>query len=232
MFERYTESARRVIFFARYEASQLGSTKIETEHLLLGLLCEDKDIFSRFIHAQSSAESIRTHIEARTAVRGKVSAAIDLPLTNQCKRVLAYAAEEAEWLNHRHIGAEHLVLGILREENCLAATILHERGLRLDALREDLANSPVAVEDAPVTVLRQVVYPRDSMVPDAETAKRIATAIWLSAYGEKTAGGVPSAKIIQSSIWQVSNGLLFAFINVSDGKVLGMGMNQARSANV
>src|SRR2546429_756486 len=141
MFERYTEKARRVIFFARYEASQFGSPYIETEHLLLGLLREDKALTNRFLRSHASVESIRKQIEGHTTIREKVSTSVDLPLSNECKRVLAYAAEEAEKLSHKHIGTEHLLLGLLREEKCFAAEILHERGLRLSAIREELARS-------------------------------------------------------------------------------------------
>src|SRR3954470_7859834 len=143
MFERYTERARRVIFFARYEASQFGSTTIETEHLLLGLIREDKNLTNRFLRNSSSIESIRKEIEGRTTIREKVSTSIDLPLSNECKRILASAAEEAERLNHRHIGTEHLLLGILREEKCVAAEILQERGLRLNTIREELSRAVV-----------------------------------------------------------------------------------------
>jgi len=138
MFERYTEKARRVIFFARYEASQFGSPYIETEHLLLGLLREDKALTNRFLRSHASIESIRKQIEGRTTIREKVSTSVDLPLSQECKRVLAYAAEEAERLSHKHIGTEHLLLGLLREEKSFAAEILHERGLRLSAIREEL----------------------------------------------------------------------------------------------
>src|SRR5947199_2663101 len=140
MFERYTEKARRVIFFGRYEASQFGSPYIDTEHLLPGLLREDKALTNRFLRSpQASIESIRKQIEGRTTVREKVSTSVDLPLSQECKRVLAYAAEEAERLSHKHIGTEHLLLGIMREDKSLAAQILDERGLRLFALREELA---------------------------------------------------------------------------------------------
>ncbi len=138
MFERYTEKARRVIFFARYEASQFGSPYIETEHLLLGLLREDKALTNRFLRSHASVESIRKQIEAHTTIREKVSTSVDLPLSNECKRVLAYAAEEAERLGHKHIGTEHLLLGLLREEKCFASEILQERGLKLAQIREDL----------------------------------------------------------------------------------------------
>jgi ATP-dependent Clp protease ATP-binding subunit ClpC len=141
MFERYTEKARRVIFFARYEASQFGSPYIETEHLLLGLLREDKALTTRFLRSHASVESIRKQIEGHTTIREKVSTSVDLPLSNECKRVLAYAAEEAERLSHKHIGTEHLLLGLLREEKCFASEILHERGLKLLAVREELART-------------------------------------------------------------------------------------------
>ncbi|MEX2262298.1 MAG: ATP-dependent Clp protease ATP-binding subunit [Bryobacteraceae bacterium] len=141
MFERYTEKARRVIFFARYEASQFGSPYIETEHLLLGLLREDKALANRFLRSHSAIESIRKQIEGHTTIREKVSTSVDLPLSHECKRVLAYGAEEAERLSHKHIGTEHLLLGLLREEKCFAAEILHERGLRLSTIREELARS-------------------------------------------------------------------------------------------
>src|SRR5215471_3676793 len=82
MFERYTEKARRVIFFARYEASQFGSPYIETEHLLLGLLREDKALTNRFLRSHASVESIRKQIEGHTTIREKVSTSVDLPLSN------------------------------------------------------------------------------------------------------------------------------------------------------
>src|SRR5213593_1069027 len=142
MFERYTEKARRVIFFARYEASQFGSPYIEAEHLLLGLLREDKALTNRFLRSpHASIESIRKQVEGRTPSREKVSTSVDLPLSQECKRVLAYAAEEAERLANKHIGTEHLLLGLLREDKSFAAEILHERGLRLSTIREELGRA-------------------------------------------------------------------------------------------
>src|SRR5712691_10202786 len=139
MFERYTEKARRVIFFARYEASQFGAQAIEAEHILLGLLREDKQLTQKFFRSpHSTVESIRREIESRTPLRDKVSASVDLPLSSSAKRVLSYAADESERLGHRHIGTEHLLLGILREDKSSAAEILYERGLRLNQIRDDL----------------------------------------------------------------------------------------------
>lgn len=137
MFERYTEKARRVIFFARYEASHYGSPFIETEHLLLAILREYPEL-TQLLSAGAS-EAIRKQIDARTPVRQGVSTSVDLPLSNESKRVLAYGAEEAERLAHRHIGAEHLLLGLLREKGCFAAEILRDHGLDVSRLRVESA---------------------------------------------------------------------------------------------
>ena len=86
-----------MIFFARYEASQLGSNSIETEHLLLGLIREGKGLTSRiFSKSHLSMESIRKDIEGRALYRDKVSTSVDIPLSSESKRVLGYASEEAE----------------------------------------------------------------------------------------------------------------------------------------
>jgi ATP-dependent Clp protease ATP-binding subunit ClpC len=149
MFERYTEKARRVIFFARYEASQFGASQIEAEHILLGLMREDKTLTNRFFHrAQATVEAIRHEIEKRAILRERISTSVDLPLSVEAKRVLAFAAEESERLGHRHIGTEHLLLGLLREEHSIAAEILYERGLRLSDVRGDLMRQSGAERNA------------------------------------------------------------------------------------
>lgn len=157
MFERYNEGARRVIFFARYEASQYGSPDIETEHILLGLLRQDKALTNRLLR-QDSVESIRKQIDSKSEKREKVSTSVDLPLSNECKRVLAYAAEEAERLGHRHIGTEHLLLGLLREGRCFAAQILQERGVELGAARTELGSPE------PTSIIERRNRPRVEMV--------------------------------------------------------------------
>src|SRR5215475_4194440 len=114
MFERYTEKARRVVFFARYEASQFGASQIEAEHILLGLLREDRDLAARFFPTHSPHFlQIRQLIEARIIpnriVPKKITANVDLPLSSEAKRVLGSAAQEADLLGSRHIGTEHLL---------------------------------------------------------------------------------------------------------------------------
>jgi ATP-dependent Clp protease ATP-binding subunit ClpC len=235
MFERFTETARRVIFFARYEAVQFGGTTIESEHLLLGLIRENQNLTNRFLQNHSSSESIRKEIEGRITIRERVSTSIDLPLSNECKRIMAYAAEEAERLKHRPIGIEHLLLGILREEKCVAAEILHERGLRVNAIRAELARSPmptvppVMVEEEMRPLSSSVHDPESDVVRDAEAAKRIAEAIWIPQYCSDTvARQAPVKTELKFNVWIVTGSSsteapLFAFILQADGRILSVG---------
>jgi ATP-dependent Clp protease ATP-binding subunit ClpC len=126
MFERYTEKARRVIFFARYEASQCGSPCIETEHLLLGLLREDLALLGRFLGPTSAAANIRTEIERQITRRERISTSVEMPLTDECKKVLTLAAEESYRLGHGHVGTEHVLVGMLSVERSLAVTRPHQ----------------------------------------------------------------------------------------------------------
>ena len=227
MFERYTERARQMIVLARYEAAQFGSTTIESEHLLLALIM-DSNLVSRFL--RTSGEVFRREIEGRITTREKVSTDVDLPLSNECKRILAYAAEETERLNHRHIGTEHLLLGILREENCMAAEILQRYSLRLNEIREELARSPMPVE-------RVFLLPHEMQselwkcgpVPDAETAKRIAEELWVLKYGADTvARQAPLRSELKFNVWIVTGSSstgapLYAFIRQTDGCILSAG---------
>jgi ATP-dependent Clp protease ATP-binding subunit ClpC len=145
MFERYTEHARRVIFFARYEASEFGSPYIEPEHLLLGLFRERSSIHY-LLPSSLSPEEVRQEFRATLVVGEKTSTSVDLPLSQACTRILSNAAEESERLEASHIGPEHLLLGMLREDT-LAAAVLRRNGLQLERLREKLAQGgPIAAQ--------------------------------------------------------------------------------------
>jgi ATP-dependent Clp protease ATP-binding subunit ClpC len=134
VFERYTERARRALFFARYESSRLGALTIETEHLLLGLIREPAGALRRVL-ATLPLETIRSDIEGQTTFREKTPTWVEIPFTSETKRILNFAAEEADRLLHPDIGPEHLLLAILREEESVAAAILAKHGLRLDDVR-------------------------------------------------------------------------------------------------
>jgi ATP-dependent Clp protease ATP-binding subunit ClpA len=97
MFERYTESARRTLFFARYEASELGSISIDPEHLLLGLLRDSRALSTL---TQVSPEALRHEITTAVVVNAKLSTSVEIPFTNASKQVLQFAAEEADALRH------------------------------------------------------------------------------------------------------------------------------------
>src|SRR5258705_2419062 len=103
MFERYTENARRVIFFARYEVSKLGSKSIEREHLLLGLFREDKDLIAGFLTANGSTKMIQQQVEASLTKGEWIPTAVEIPLSQRSKRVLEYAQEESENLKHGQV---------------------------------------------------------------------------------------------------------------------------------
>ena len=138
MFERYTEKTRRIIFFARYEVSQFGASAIETEHLLLGLSREDQALLSRFLPEQISNDSIRRRVEELTTIREKIATSIEIPFSSESHNVLKHTAEEADSLSSKHIKPEHLLLGLLREENSLAAKVLRESGVEYSVVRQQL----------------------------------------------------------------------------------------------
>jgi ATP-dependent Clp protease ATP-binding subunit ClpC len=142
MFERYTESARRVIFFSRYMAVQTGSPEIETEHLLLGLLRADMVLARRFLGSPWMAEQIWREVEDKKPVRPPIPPEVDLKLSSEAKHVLRLAADEAEQFSAKKIRTEHLLLGLLREEGCFAAELLNGHGVHLASTREELGRNP------------------------------------------------------------------------------------------
>jgi ATP-dependent Clp protease ATP-binding subunit ClpC len=119
-----SSGVRRAIFFARCEASQFGSPYVETEHLLLGILRTDMPLATRLLGPTEKLDLIREQIARQTPERPKIKISVDLPLSHQSKRALAYAAEEAERLHQNRIGGEQLLLGLSREEKSAAAKIL------------------------------------------------------------------------------------------------------------
>lgn len=132
MFETFDKKARRVVFCARYEAAQLGSPAIESEHLLLGLLREGRSRLRAIPQLRHPAR-IFLEIAAATTKRTSIPIRVRLPFSEECRRILAYGAQEAELMGSKAIRVEHLVLGILREENSLAARLL--RGVEIEQMR-------------------------------------------------------------------------------------------------
>lgn len=140
MFERFTDRARRALFFARLATSELGGQVIEPEHLLLGVLRAatgpTRDLLSR---AGVGIDSMRQQLSARIATGAKVATSVEIPFSDITKRILAAAATEADQLHHAHIGTEHLLLGVLGEPATDAGQLLIEANLSLETVRHDVA---------------------------------------------------------------------------------------------
>jgi hypothetical protein len=182
VFERYTEKARRAIFFARYEASQYSRPQVEPEHLLLGLLREHRELANRLLGSPSSVAAVRAEIAKHNVPGEKVPTSVDLPLSKQCRRALDYAVEEADRLSHQQIGCEHLLIGLLREEKSFAAEILLRFGVSLEQLRkeaEKIADVP-ASHGAPIEAVRGT-----GTLPSIAEAYRAQGALWGAGYVRK-----------------------------------------------
>ena len=143
MFEKFTEKARRVMFFARYEASQFGSESIQSGHLLLGLLRESEKTSTNLLERMGvQVNTLRERLVAALTSKDKKvvpsSTSIDIPMEEEVKRILQHATAESTKLNHKHVGAEHLLLGMLKEDQSLAGRLLKEGGADLIAAKEIL----------------------------------------------------------------------------------------------
>src|SRR5882724_2410313 len=131
MFDRFTARARRVVFFARYEAGLLGSASVDTEHLLLSLMRVDEVLRERL--PDGGRQAIRKRIEGRlpNPIRN-ISSFIDLPLSEDSETVISNAGSEAGNSSRNSIDSGHLILGLLRIANCPAATLLREQGIEYE----------------------------------------------------------------------------------------------------
>jgi len=139
MFEKYNEKARRALFFARYEASKLGSRVIESEHLLLGILREGEETVVNLLTTfDAKPDDLRREIEGERIFVERISSTAELPLSEDAKKILAYATHEAESMLHPAVGSEHLLIGLLRVEGCRAEAVLTAAGLDLYAVREEV----------------------------------------------------------------------------------------------
>ena len=136
MWQRFTERARRVVFFAQEEAGALGENYVSTEHLLLGMVRENDNVAAQILTDMGvPPETIRTAVQ-RQATRGEGVSGKDMELTPRAKRVIDLAYEEAKQLSNNYIGTEHLLLGMLREGEGLAGRVLFEMGIQLEAVRD------------------------------------------------------------------------------------------------
>jgi hypothetical protein len=209
MFELFSEPARRALFFARYDASVLGSTSIETEHLLLGILKERQPVLMHVLGtANVTAEQLRGLVYER-ANRGQttIATSVEIPFSQDCKQVLAFTAEEADRLLHREIGTEHLLLGLLRLEHGLAWNVLSEQGVRLGPVREALVMHVSATPPPEVARMIAALAPGGGARTDRPAALYLMTVLDAPARGRRAVAHDTGA------------GVFFTFTTVGFGTV-------------
>ena len=138
MFERYTESARRTILFAKQWASSFGSSQISSEHLSLGIMA-DEDL-ATYLLRPASLEQMVFQIKQERSCGQEMPSDADAPLSDEAKSILKLSPEEADHLQDMRIGNEHLLLCLLKETKCYAAQLLTSKGVSLLTLRERIAS--------------------------------------------------------------------------------------------
>jgi|SRR5437870_1156039 len=158
VFERFTDRARRVVVLAQEEARLLNHNFIGTEHLLLGLVQEGEGVAAQVLQSLGIAlEAVRTKVEEIVG-RGGSSAPASIPFTPRAKKVLELSLREALQLGHNYIGTEHILLGLVREGEGVAAKVLVTMGADLSRVRqrviEVLSNHPVGEHPEPTVVPR------------------------------------------------------------------------------
>ena len=141
MFERFTDRARKVMALANQEAQRLNHEYIGTEHILLGLVKEGSGVGANVLrNLDVDLRKVRLEVEKLVRAGPEMVTMGKLPQTPRAKKVIEYAIEEARNLNHNYVGTEHLLLGLLREHDGVAAQVLMNLGLKLEEVREEVLN--------------------------------------------------------------------------------------------
>jgi ATP-dependent Clp protease ATP-binding subunit ClpA len=138
MFERFTDRARRVVVLAQDEARRLDHNYIGTEHILLGLIHEGEGVAARALESLGiSLDAVRQQVEEIIG-RGQQAPSGHIPFTPRAKKVLELSLRESQQLSHNYIGTEHILLGLIREGNGVAAQVLVKLGAQLNLVRQQV----------------------------------------------------------------------------------------------
>ncbi|MCX5676451.1 MAG: ATP-dependent Clp protease ATP-binding subunit [Planctomycetota bacterium] len=149
MFERFTDRARKVMALANQEAQRFNHEYVGTEHVLLGLVKEGQGVAANVLHnLQVDLKKIRLEVEKIVKSGPNMVTMGKLPQTPRAKKVIEFAIEEARNLGHNYVGTEHLLLGLLREHDGVAAQVLMNLGLKLDDVRAEVLNILGASQEA------------------------------------------------------------------------------------
>src|SRR5476651_555099 len=141
MYERFTDRARKVMQLANQEAQRFNHEYIGTEHILLGLVKEGTGVAANVLkNLEIDLRKIRLEVEKIVQAGPDMVTMGKLPQTPRAKKVIEYSIEEARQLNHNYVGTEHLLLGLLREQEGVAAQVLMNLGLKLEDVREEVLN--------------------------------------------------------------------------------------------
>ena len=141
MFERFTDRARKVMALANQEAQRFNHEYIGTEHILLGLVKEGSGVGANVLkNLEVDLRKVRLEVEKLVKSGPDMVTMGKLPQTPRAKKVIEFAIEEARNLNHNYVGTEHLLLGLLREQDGVAAQVLMNLGIKLEEVREEVLN--------------------------------------------------------------------------------------------
>jgi ATP-dependent Clp protease ATP-binding subunit ClpC len=141
MYERFTDRARKVMQLANQEAQRFNHEYIGTEHILLGLVKEGSGVAANVLkNLEVDLRKIRLEVEKLVQSGPEMVTVGKLPQTPRAKKVIEYSMEEARNLNHNYVGTEHILLGLLREQEGVAAQVLMNLGLKLEDVREEVLN--------------------------------------------------------------------------------------------
>jgi Clp amino terminal domain, pathogenicity island component/UvrB/uvrC motif len=195
MFERFTDRARRVVVLAQEEARMLNHNHIGTEHILLGLIHEGQGVAASALQSLGiSQEAVRQQVE-QIIGRGEQAPSGHIPFTPRAKKVLELSLRESHMLGHDYIGTEHILLGLIREGDGLAAQILVRLGADLNRVRQQVikllhgqGNEPASSKDAPGG-------PRAGRVPPGAASSRSALESRLSAVEQRVGTGPVTAGV-------------------------------------
>jgi uncharacterized protein (TIGR03435 family) len=171
MFNRFTLPALQALFHARAEVSQFGSSAVEPEHILLGMLDHGEGLGNQILtRTNGTLNDLRSNIVSRLANGERVAESDEIPFSASSERVLRFAAEEADRLSQKNIGTEHLLLALLREERSVAAEVLAAKGVRIEAVHEAIAELRSSGEQPelpapPLTPANTYQWPQIPFVP-------------------------------------------------------------------
>ncbi len=169
MWQRFTERARRVVFFAQEEAGRLGENYVATEHLLLGMIRENDSLAARILIRMGFVlPRIRQEVE-RQVTKGTTQHGKDMQLTPRAKRVIDLAYDEARQLSNNYIGTEHLLLGLIREKEGLAGRVLSQLGVDLERTREEIRTLQAAGPEAPSRADKELIQQLNALPAEQQT---------------------------------------------------------------